>query len=91
MTSRTAVYGPVRTVVWEGRNREVPPYPDPWPDSDLPTRLLRGRYQGVSGHGLARAGITRPDSHPSAFQPRQALESERHERPIFPEPLCAPA
>jgi len=29
MTSRTAVYGPVRTVVWEGRNREVPPYPDP--------------------------------------------------------------
>src|SRR5712692_11261489 len=25
---RTAVYGPVRTVVWEGRNREVPPYPD---------------------------------------------------------------
>ena len=29
-TSRTAVYGPVRTVVWEGRSREAPPYPDPW-------------------------------------------------------------
>jgi hypothetical protein len=28
-TSRTAVYGPVRTVVWEGRSREAPPYPDP--------------------------------------------------------------
>ena len=27
-TSRTAVYGPVRTVVWEGRRREAPPYPD---------------------------------------------------------------
>ena len=27
-TSRTAVYGPVRTVVWEGRRRETPPYPD---------------------------------------------------------------
>ena len=27
-TSRTAVYGPVRTVVWEGRGREAPPYPD---------------------------------------------------------------
>src|ERR1700741_409150 len=27
-TSRTAVYGPVRTVVWEGRSREAPPYPD---------------------------------------------------------------
>src|SRR5215212_3410351 len=26
---RTAVYGPVRTVVWEGRSREAPPYPDP--------------------------------------------------------------
>src|ERR1019366_6131521 len=25
---RTAVYGPVRTVVWEGRRREAPPYPD---------------------------------------------------------------
>jgi hypothetical protein len=28
VTSRTAVYGPVRTVVWEGRGREAPPYPD---------------------------------------------------------------
>src|SRR5471032_3279144 len=27
-TSRTAVYGPVRTVVREGRSREAPPYPD---------------------------------------------------------------
>jgi hypothetical protein len=29
-TSRTVVYGPVRTVVWEGRSREAPPYPDLW-------------------------------------------------------------
>src|SRR5258706_3139761 len=28
VTSRTAVYGPVRTVVWEGWSREAPPYPD---------------------------------------------------------------
>ena len=34
-TSRTAVYGPVRTVVWEGRSREAPPYPDLWHFSDL--------------------------------------------------------
>jgi RNA-directed DNA polymerase len=27
-TSRTAVYGPVCMVVWEGRSREAPPYPD---------------------------------------------------------------
>ena len=26
-TGRTAVYGPVCTVVWEGRSREAPPYP----------------------------------------------------------------
>ncbi|WP_216674865.1 hypothetical protein, partial [Paraburkholderia elongata] len=25
---RTAVYGPVRTVVWEGAGREACPYPD---------------------------------------------------------------
>lgn len=27
-TVRTAVYGPVCTVVWEGRGREASPYPD---------------------------------------------------------------
>ncbi|HET7381170.1 MAG TPA: hypothetical protein VFJ59_01095, partial [Pseudolabrys sp.] len=24
------MYGPVRTVVWEGRSREASPYPDQW-------------------------------------------------------------
>jgi len=28
-TRRTAVYGPVRTVVWEGRAGDRSPYPDP--------------------------------------------------------------
>jgi hypothetical protein len=28
LNQRTAVYGPVRTVVWEGRSLEAPPYPD---------------------------------------------------------------
>jgi hypothetical protein len=28
VSRRTAVYGPVRTVVWEGRSRKAPPYPD---------------------------------------------------------------
>src|SRR5450432_781367 len=27
VTSRTAVYGPVRTVVWEGRSCKAPPIP----------------------------------------------------------------
>src|SRR5260221_8763812 len=35
---RTAVYGPVRTVVWEGRSREAPPYPV-WPDLFLALAL----------------------------------------------------
>ena len=34
-TSRTAVYGPVRTVVWEGRSCEAPPYPDLWPGAEV--------------------------------------------------------
>src|SRR5712664_4809390 len=34
-SSRTAVYGPVRTVVWEGRSREAPPYPDLWRKADI--------------------------------------------------------
>src|ERR1700694_2074270 len=42
-TSRTAVYGPVRTVVWGGRSREAPPYPGRgdfvlWHISDLAGR-----------------------------------------------------
>jgi hypothetical protein len=28
LTDRTAVYGPVRTVVWEARSGDAPPYPD---------------------------------------------------------------
>src|SRR6516162_3273567 len=42
-TSRTAVYGPVRTVVWEGRSCEAPPYPDLWPEAAVPKCLLSRR------------------------------------------------
>ena len=34
-SSRTVVYGPVRTVVWEGRGREAPPSPDCFLSSTL--------------------------------------------------------
>ena len=51
VTSRTAVYGPVRTVVWEGRSREAPPYPDLWHLSDLPIDIehvcLSGRPEVI--------------------------------------------
>jgi hypothetical protein len=32
------VYGPVRTVVWEGRSCEAPPYPDLWHETDQSAR-----------------------------------------------------
>src|ERR1700737_1545093 len=54
---RTAVYGPVRTVVWEGRSRETPPYPDQRA-SGIPCALFVG--EGVPfeklGHIVSREG-----------------------------------
>jgi hypothetical protein len=44
VTSRTAVYGPVRTVVWEGWSRKAPPYPDRWHEADIPTPCWTVRY-----------------------------------------------
>lgn len=35
LTNRTAVYGPVRTVVWEGKSRKAFPYPDREPRHSL--------------------------------------------------------
>ena|SRR6516162_7588361 len=54
-TSRTAVYGAVRTVVWEGRSCEAPPYPDRsdfvhWPISDLLACRVERRCSMLSGH-----------------------------------------
>ena len=43
LTRRTAVYGPVRTVVWEGRSRDAPPYPD-WKSSCLRVQLALCRF-----------------------------------------------
>ncbi len=40
LTRRTAVYGPVRTVVWEGRGREASPYPD------CKVALFRAQFRG---------------------------------------------
>src|SRR6478672_4370586 len=44
VSHRTAVYGPVRTVVWEGRSRKAPPYPD------------RGRRNRARGNRAGRGG-----------------------------------
>src|SRR6516164_8983879 len=56
-TSRTAVYGSVRTVVWEGRSREAPPYPDRsdfvrWPFAPFRERTRRGCFSGECGHRM---------------------------------------
>ncbi len=44
-------YGPVCQVVWEGRSREAPPYPDPWPCAPRPIQDVsyHGEYWGHSG------------------------------------------
>jgi len=47
MTNRTAVYGPVRTVVWEGRRSD----PSPYPDLDSPPHIeshALSRLEGAS-------------------------------------------
>src|SRR5215204_873315 len=67
---RTAVYGPVRTVVWEGRHREMPPYPDleaafseppigrrSYPQS-LATGALCGRKSRAEGRDWPKALTT---------------------------------
>src|SRR5664279_4796018 len=53
---RTAVYGPVCTVVWEGRSREAPPYPD-WGafavrDFALSSRAAPCFIEGVVDRGV---------------------------------------
>jgi len=58
-TSRTAVYGAVRTVVWEGRSCEAPPYPD--------------RSDFV--HWPITTDLTRPDKVRSPAQSRLDLRS----------------
>ena len=47
------MYGPVRTVVWEGRSCEAPPYPDrsdfvPWPIQSFRGDAEFGRYRGIA-------------------------------------------
>jgi hypothetical protein len=46
------VYGPVCTVVWEGRSREAPPYPDLGSKGDIGGRL--GEVCFTPKNGLLR-------------------------------------
>jgi hypothetical protein len=48
LIQRTAVYGPVCTVVWEGRSREAPHYPD-W-------LVLRALLPGLPSFRCGRLG-----------------------------------
>src|SRR5258708_966994 len=64
LTSRTAVYGPVRTVVWEGRSREAPPYPDHCTHSGLKSDIAPCPKSAMKrqAHRLAPnlLGLTQP-------------------------------
>src|SRR5258705_7735350 len=72
VTSRTAVYGPVRTVVWEGWSRKTPPYPDQW-------RKAAGRYrQCVSAGGAPTPPLQRRDGRRALSRnPRNRLTPVR--------------
>ncbi len=59
-TCRTAVYGPVRTVVWEGSGRKARPYPDP----GVERPSLRGSATPGTTRFISRAG-TRHPAHPT--------------------------
>src|SRR5215216_966203 len=57
---RTAVYGPVCTVVWEGRSRETPPYPDCRNFGGAPAAVRQRDRKGCdAGKGMnpSRLGI----------------------------------
>jgi len=61
------VYGPVRTVVWEGRSREAPPYPDRsdfvlWPVATKIHVSLYVRDPGKSRPILLSVSVSRFDS-----------------------------
>ena len=56
LIQRTAVYGPVRTVVWEGRSREAPPYPDLWHKADNLGTAAICPLLDKSGHCWVLAG-----------------------------------
>src|SRR5882672_7216675 len=70
VTSRTAVYGPVRTVVWEGRSCKAPPYPDHWYFSDMAFVLDDVRSWGRSGNYLLFPSISHFDPF-RTFDPAQ--------------------
>jgi hypothetical protein len=72
-TSRTAVYGPVRTVVWEGWSREAPPYPDLWPEAGV----------GRPDPGTSGVGVT-PDIW--AEEPNAQKIRRRQGNPVPPLP-----
>ena len=60
------MYRPVRTVVWEGRSGEAPPYPDLWPAAGmlipsgfggLRTRSLDAKIPSASGGASGRGAL----------------------------------
>jgi hypothetical protein len=46
-------------VVWEGRSREVPPYPDQWPEAAGPPLCFPGEFQRITGRGVNAKEVAR--------------------------------
>ena len=57
-------YGPVCPVVWEGRHREVSPYPDPWRNLHIrePEELTRPVVAGALAERREGMGMRSFDS-----------------------------
>src|SRR5262245_23317807 len=87
-TSRTAVYGPVRTVVWEGRSRKAPPYPDLWPLADVSVRFPRRPLPGPdrtwsrAAQDFRSDGLSKRNAFPEAgchcYEPRMSSSLPSH-------------
>ena len=61
------MYGPVRTVVWEGRSRKAPPYPDRYSDGAARYQCVGAFNQVTAAKCIIFSG-NRPDSLFEAFQ-----------------------
>ena len=72
------MYGPVRTVVWEGRSCEAPPYPD---QSIVRQVISVPTDNYLSSEDIARLRTQTIEHAPQALAPIEQAERERYVAP----------
>src|SRR5258707_323516 len=80
--SRPAVYGPVRTVVWEGRSREAPPIPIFVNIATFCCAVEFGRHRGIAD--IEQAAPAKPELRLRALVNCPSGKSGESVRPIAP-------